>query len=645
MHTRVRSLRMMLLIISMMACVISPMHGQNRGQVTATADPEVICAGESSTLHAEAIVSSPIIDFETGNFSQANFNTTGSNVWVISTTNPYEGTYCMKSNCYHVNNGESSIEATVDVPSDGFMGFYVKVSSENNYDKFRFYIDNVEIGSALSGEVPYTYKEYTVTAGTHTYLWKYKKDVYGDSGEDCVYIDNITLFSQNSLNPTLPAEPTYDFNSGFQNWTRIDADGDGYNWKMSNNYGHSGSKCVMSESYSSGALFPNNYLVSPRIELGGLVTFYACAYSTYYSDEHFGLAVSTTNNTNAAAFTIIQEWTMTAKGTSKIDGLNDRYGNWYQFTVDISNYAGQTGYVAIRHFDCSDQWALYVDDIYFYDAPSNPGGTTGDVTYSWTPVDKIQGNANQQNVTTKPLTETTTYTVTATDQNGTVIGTADQTVVVYQDPLLSISTNTGSAEICEGDTIVLYVTVGGGTDVKVGDIVCTDGSLVKPSDWPCGKTAKGIVFYVDATGQHGWAVDLGEITQTMQWSTQNQDITGLQNQTIWMNAILDLDGNANTQTIMSAGDNTKYPAAWAAHENGGYLPSVGQLNILFGEYFAVNTSLELVGGVQITNQNNAYLWSSTPNANNKVWIVTVDKGYFQAEMKSSNKSVRAIFDF
>ena len=296
--------------------------------------------------------------------------------------------------------------------------------------------------------------------------------------------------------------------------------------------------------------------------------------------------------------------------------------------------------MAIVYTAPANQWYLYVDDITIIEDSSSPGGggSSGDVTFQWEP-----GGMHGADITVTP-TETTTYTVTAYQDN-TPVGSAEQTIVVYQDPLLSISTNTGSAEICEGDTIVLYVTVGGGTDVKVGDIVCTDGSLVKPSDWPCDKTAKGIVFYVDATGQHGWAVDLGEITQTMKWSTLNQDISGLQNQTIWMNAILDLDGNANTQTIMSAGDNTKYPAAWAAHENGGYLPSVGQLNILFGEYFAVNTSLELVGGVQITSQNNAYLWSSTPNANNKVWIVTVDKGYFQAEMKSSNKSVRAIFDF
>lgn len=42
-----------------------------------------------------------------------------------------------------------------------------------------------------------------------------------------------------------------------------------------------------------------------------------------------------------------------------------------------------------------------------------------------------------------------------------------------------------------------------------GDVLCTDGSTVKAADYAGGsKTARGVVFYVDTTGQHGWAVKL-----------------------------------------------------------------------------------------------------------------------------------------
>ena len=87
--------RAFLLFVFVLACGLLSGWGQSRGNVTATADPEVICLGESSQLHAEATTNNNvIIDFETGNFSQFDFNNTASSYpWDITTTHPYEGTY------------------------------------------------------------------------------------------------------------------------------------------------------------------------------------------------------------------------------------------------------------------------------------------------------------------------------------------------------------------------------------------------------------------------------------------------------------------------------------------------------------------------------------------------------------------------
>ena len=136
-----------------------------------------------------------------------------------------------------------------------------------------------------------------------------------------------------------------------------------YNYStMSSGHGYNESDGYMySESYITGAssgngtiVTPDNYLVSPQVRLGGSITFHAGGQNVSYCEEHFSLMVSTTGNTEANDFTTLQTWTFTPTVSS---------GNeWQEFTVDLSAYSGM-GYVAIRHFDCSDQWFLCIDDV------------------------------------------------------------------------------------------------------------------------------------------------------------------------------------------------------------------------------------------------------------------------------------------
>ena len=184
--------------------------------------------------------------------------------------------------------------------------------------------------------------------------------------------------ADNPNNPRNDRETlTYDFEDGIQGWTTIDADIDGYSWDHHINTGwgnyetHSGDGVMVSASYDGDwgiPLTPDNYLVSPQVALGGTFSFWACAQDAGYAAEHFGVAVSTTGNVNAADFTTIQEWTMSAKSvgaqtSNTRDGGNRVAGTYYEYTVDLSAYAGQTGYVAIRHFNCTDMFYLNVDDI------------------------------------------------------------------------------------------------------------------------------------------------------------------------------------------------------------------------------------------------------------------------------------------
>ena len=157
---------------------------------------------------------------------------------------------------------------------------------------------------------------------------------------------------------------TYTFGQALNGWSTIDADGDGYTWQViveNSLLGHNGKPgLVTSESYNNSekiALTPDNYLVSPKMKLDGKITFWACAQDASYAAEHFCVAVSTASATDATDFqTVSEEFVMKQ--------IRHRaQGNWYEYAVDLSSFAGQEGYVAIRHFNCTDMFRLNVDEI------------------------------------------------------------------------------------------------------------------------------------------------------------------------------------------------------------------------------------------------------------------------------------------
>ena len=75
------------------------------------------------------------------------------------------------------------------------------------------------------------------------------------------------------------------------------------------------------------------------------------------------MAVSTTDNTNASSFTMV--------GANKT-----ATGNWVQYTFNLSAYSGE-GYVAIRHYNVSDQFMLDIDDIVITEPADNWTEITG----------------------------------------------------------------------------------------------------------------------------------------------------------------------------------------------------------------------------------------------------------------------------
>lgn len=147
-------------------------------------------------------------------------------------------------------------------------------------------------------------------------------------------------------------------------WQNVDADGDGNLW-MQGSLGapHSGTGFAASESYKMGNLTPDNWLISPQVTLEGnpVLVFYVAPSNSQWNAEHYGVYISTTG-TELSDFTLIYEETISN-------------GSYEEHTIDLSSYSGAV-YVAWRHFNCSGQDCLTLDDISI-DSQQPASGITG----------------------------------------------------------------------------------------------------------------------------------------------------------------------------------------------------------------------------------------------------------------------------
>lgn len=181
---------------------------------------------------------------------------------------------------------------------------------------------------------------------------------FGDVDKSPNLIGIYALGDYTPVDPIVPeGDLLYGFNDGIMRWTNLDADGDGFGWEMRSNWGDlQNPYCVTSASYddlTESVLFPDNYLISPYKLDCEEISFVASAQDEAHPEEHFGVAVSTTGNTDPDDFTLVWEADLTAKAP----------GGWYYYSVDLRDYQGQDIYVAIVHFNCANQFMLNIDDI------------------------------------------------------------------------------------------------------------------------------------------------------------------------------------------------------------------------------------------------------------------------------------------
>ena len=128
--------------------------------------------------------------FESGNFNTQPWTFTGNAPWTVQSGTVHSGSYAAASGT--ITDSQTSGMVLSENCVDGAISFAYSVSSESGYDYLRFYIDGVQQG-AWSGTVAWTTATYPVTAGFHTFEWRYTKDVSVSVGSDKAWVDDIVL--------------------------------------------------------------------------------------------------------------------------------------------------------------------------------------------------------------------------------------------------------------------------------------------------------------------------------------------------------------------------------------------------------------------------------------------------------------------
>lgn len=161
---------------------------------------------------------------------------------------------------------------------------------------------------------------------------------------------------------TFPWTEGFDSRTIPSSFTTIDADNDGHNWDATywtNNNGNNGSAGVVaSASYINnvGALTPNNWLILPAMTLPANASDFNLSWydAAYGYAEPFTVYITTAGNT-VADFT----------AATDVNNFNTNGGTmvYQKRTVSLASYAGQTVYIAFRHWNCTDNYWLLIDDI------------------------------------------------------------------------------------------------------------------------------------------------------------------------------------------------------------------------------------------------------------------------------------------
>ena len=267
------------------------------------------------------------------------------------------------------------------------------------------------------------------------------------------------------------------------NWTIVDADGDGYAWELVEGDGVSGAKvydgthAIASASYdnNSGALTPDNWLISQAF------TATADAKLSWYDiGQDAGWAAE-----NYSVYAIPANYTSLNEAVELYTGVSG--AEYTERTAELGAFAGQEIRVAFRHHDVTDMFRLNIDLI------TVTGNSDAEVVaVTGVELDKTEAEVAEKgtvqltatvlpaNATNKNVTWTSSDETVATVKNGVVTGVKAGTATI------TVTTVDG------GFTATCKVTV-----VKSEYILYEDFETDSVEDW----------MMIDADGdEHCWVL-------------------------------------------------------------------------------------------------------------------------------------------
>ena len=195
-----------------------------------------------------------------------------------------------------------------------------------------------------------TSAEITWTGFSDSYNLMYRKAEKREASDDAFFFEGFE--------EGIPSE-----------WTTIDADGDGNNWLALSSipttysfyvnidlseWSYDGVDAALSASYANdaGAFHTDQYLITPQLDLKGVLKFMEKATDNSFRDN-FEVLLSTTGNEIADFTTVLRPMQKSSQ-------------DWNEVVIDLSAYEGQQGYIAIHHQDY-DRYFLAIDNFGLYE--------------------------------------------------------------------------------------------------------------------------------------------------------------------------------------------------------------------------------------------------------------------------------------
>jgi|GEM_PF-4984010 len=619
-----------------------PINGITTGKDSYTLNVSGYSSGENFSVTADGIPIGNVTyntiintlledDFEDGDI---NGWTTGGNAnWVSTSSVSHNGSRSAASGNIG-NNRATWIRRDITGPAN--LSFYWKVSSEEDYDYLRFRVDGSQ-EYAISGEVDWDERTYSVPAGTHTVEWRYTKDGSVYYGSDKGFIDDIKVEEVIITNVDLTKDITAVAGDGSVTLVFEDTQS-GDNTKDTLSIDQIEIKGTKSLNYGVSLTDPADQTTSQ----GTNATYQITITNTGNTQDDFSMGVTNTDNADVASL------------STSLVTLDS--GDNTSITLTVSDYSIGTYNVSVTAISVADPTADDTIEI----MTTVISDTTAPV------INSVTLNATDVNIGDLIL-----VTVNATDDVGIVNVTASGVMLTYQsgDNWEGIITAVGGTNI-PVDVIVYDVGGNNATDSSqtynatdgISPAAITDFSAstginpgevnltwTAPGDDGTVGTASGyLVRYSASLLTNQTEFDLAT-NYTNSWtplvagSNESHTLTGLTPNTTYYFAIEAFDelpnqaSISNSPSAISQMNLTQLPARIDIAANPVNV-SVGGSSSIITAYVLNDSSLPITGAsVTFSTDMGYFNESSTSNAT----TVTNATGYAYATLISSNISGNA----